>query len=519
MNLKKFDYYFLLLFSVIFLFSIKDLVSSSRYEYDEADYMFAASKGLAANYLDKGVIPLGVFLRKGLEAGRIEAKRIQLSEFIRSSEDISFYRHYHGPLYFYWLIVVKKLGGRTEYEVRWGSLLLLLIISIIGYFISGLLLESESKVPAFILSLCIITSPSLVNTAKQITPHGLYVLFSFVSLLFFALFMKNTKKIYWYLGIICLALSFLTIEYAPIILVTLIFCVYIKRNTICGRWERRDLILIMGKSLLLFVLVILIFWPGGLLKLTLLKNYLFFVFFAIFRGHTYGSDSFVDFWKQIILSSPIEYGLTIIGVGLFLYLLTKRRKYDYLLPLIVYSFIIFLTTFRNRSTSLTYMSSYLPPLLVIGVAAFSVLMDSLKNKYCIRYFAIIMLISALLINNILYYQSELKRHASGYMSEKDRLVNYFMATGLTNEKILIIQDFVPTVHYYFPKAKISGYLESDRDSVVLERMRNDAYEGILYAGDSNNLLQQLMENHINVHVDNITGKPNLAYLSLTNFRK
>ena len=169
MNLKKFYYFFfLLLFSVIFLFSIKDLVSSSRYGYDEADYMFAASMGLEANYLDEGVIPLGVFLRKGLEAGRVEAKRIQLSEFIRSSEDISFYRHYHGPLYFYWLIMVQKLGGRTEYEVRWGSLLLLLISSMIGYLISGLLLESESKVPAFILSLSIMTSPSLVNTAKRI---------------------------------------------------------------------------------------------------------------------------------------------------------------------------------------------------------------------------------------------------------------------------------------------------------------------------------------------------------------
>ena len=148
----------------------------------------------------------------------------------------------------------------------------------------------------------------------------------------------------------------------------------------------------IGKSLLLFVLVILIVWPGGLLKLTLFKNYLFYGFFAIFKGQTYGSDSIGDLWKQRILSSPIEYGLIIIGIGYFLYLLTKGRKYDYLLPLIVYSFIIFITTFRNRSTSPTYISSILPPLLVIGVAAFSVLVDSLKNKKNIRYFSIIMLI-------------------------------------------------------------------------------------------------------------------------------
>ena len=49
------------------------------YYYDEADYMFAASLGLSANWLDRPSQPLTEFIRVGLRDGADPSKRAELS--------------------------------------------------------------------------------------------------------------------------------------------------------------------------------------------------------------------------------------------------------------------------------------------------------------------------------------------------------------------------------------------------------------------------------------------------------
>src|ERR1700734_4157935 len=76
----------------LFLLLITRNVSSEPYVYDEADYMYAASLGFAANWSDTPSIPISDFVRAGLSRGSREA----LSEKIRSGHDVLFYRHFHG---------------------------------------------------------------------------------------------------------------------------------------------------------------------------------------------------------------------------------------------------------------------------------------------------------------------------------------------------------------------------------------------------------------------------------------
>jgi hypothetical protein len=79
------------------------------FEYEEADYAFDAHLGGAANYTDSPTLPLINFIRQGLERGRSADARSGLSESIRSSNDVIFYRHWHGPLYFYGLMLGSGL--------------------------------------------------------------------------------------------------------------------------------------------------------------------------------------------------------------------------------------------------------------------------------------------------------------------------------------------------------------------------------------------------------------------------
>jgi hypothetical protein len=78
------------------------------YSSDEADYMFAVSRGARANAFDTPTQSLPDFIRAGLNRGR-SIRRADLSEYIRASGDIAFYRHWHGPLYFYWLAAIAPL--------------------------------------------------------------------------------------------------------------------------------------------------------------------------------------------------------------------------------------------------------------------------------------------------------------------------------------------------------------------------------------------------------------------------
>src|ERR1700722_18050046 len=81
----------------LFLLLITRNVSSEPYVYDEADYMYAASLGFAANWSDTPSIPISDFVRVGLNRGGESRKA--LSARIRSESDVLFYRHFHGPLF------------------------------------------------------------------------------------------------------------------------------------------------------------------------------------------------------------------------------------------------------------------------------------------------------------------------------------------------------------------------------------------------------------------------------------
>lgn len=75
--------------------------------YDEADYMYAGTRGFLDNYLDRPSLSLPEFIRKGRELARDRSERANMSQYVRASGDITFYRHYHGPMYAYWIALCQ----------------------------------------------------------------------------------------------------------------------------------------------------------------------------------------------------------------------------------------------------------------------------------------------------------------------------------------------------------------------------------------------------------------------------
>src|SRR5438094_10049804 len=103
----------------VFYFLAKGTVMYGPYSYDEADSMYAVSLGFTANSMDTPTLPLTDLVRTGLSRGRDASHRTELSEMIRNSDDMVFYRHWHGPLYLDWLRLAKALAASEQSMRAW----------------------------------------------------------------------------------------------------------------------------------------------------------------------------------------------------------------------------------------------------------------------------------------------------------------------------------------------------------------------------------------------------------------
>src|SRR5579871_6298398 len=95
-----------------------NVTSPRLYFYDEADYMYAGTRGFIDNYLDRPSLSTVEFVRQGLRLAHDRSQGSNMSKFIRTAGDITFYRHYHGPVYAYWIALDQALGFHTESGYR-----------------------------------------------------------------------------------------------------------------------------------------------------------------------------------------------------------------------------------------------------------------------------------------------------------------------------------------------------------------------------------------------------------------
>jgi hypothetical protein len=101
--------------------------------------MFAASMGMVRNWFDIGSIPLTEFISIGRGRGADPTQRAGLSALARGVNDPVFYRHWHGPLYYFWLTIPSYLR-LDEHATRAVSLVFPFLTVLAIYFGSLLIL-------------------------------------------------------------------------------------------------------------------------------------------------------------------------------------------------------------------------------------------------------------------------------------------------------------------------------------------------------------------------------------------
>jgi len=452
------------------------MISSGRYTYDEADYMYAASRGLTENYLDRSVIPFSTFVERGWEGFTHPEQRFVLSEFIRNSADISFYRHYHGPLYFYWLIAFDG-GAGGEYRVRWASFLLFLITIVVAHVGCRTLLSGDSRAGATIASSLVASSPTLAETSSLITPHALFIPALLLTLFLLGSARKGCDRRLFFVAAACSALAMAAIEYAVLLVLTILMLGYMWRRTLFpdANWRNHVLAVLQAVGVMLVVLFFL--WPGGFLKLTLIRNYVFFAYFAVSRAQSYGDTGIATLWLNRVYASPVQYVLILLGI-IGLAWIWRRHSHPELVPFLVYGVLHALTSARNRSGSVTYVAALLPPLFVIAGGVAATLLEG--RKHVIRAAAVcamtfIIVVGAAFnfhLNRTTHVVERAAAYSAGRAIEQDDVrdsIIRWAAQRSDRRPALVPISIVATLHYYQENVRVVPYDLSESTDTLAQR--------------------------------------------------
>lgn len=438
------------------------------YTYDEADYVYAVEKGLLANYLDEGAISIGSFVEAGLAAGFDTSKWRELSRFIRSTDDVTFYRHFHGPMYFYWLAVVQAAGFTSETAIRYASLCSVAFTALALVLFLAALFPAHFAFVSMPVTALLVTGPSVILTANHVTPHALYMLPSLVTLGTLSLYCATRRTRYWYGSVVSAAVAFATLEYALFLVVTMATTLVVFRKSLLAALTRDDRVRFALTSLACFVLPLALTWPGGILKLTLVKNYCYYVYYTLIRGGSYGRSSLNELWMMRLEESPAEY-LVVFSTIISLALIVKR--YPHLFPPALYGLLIFLTTMRNKSTFPQYVSSAFPVFYLIAAAGLDLFLRNHSRR--VKLGVTTLLLAIVTLSSVRFFTTQ---------AETSRQKMPFQITSLDEVRPLLVDDdlpvmvnqpHVPVLHYYFPESNLYAYTgPTDSLDTIIQRLEH-----------------------------------------------
>jgi hypothetical protein len=362
--------------------------------------------------------------------------------------------------------------------MRAAGLLFHILTAVAIYIACVWLLGGDGRIVGSIAGLLVLVSFANLKTATQITPHIPYVFFSIVSLLFFAAYLRQAKEnlpsrdregavsnFAWYCSVVAFTLALASVEYAVLLPVTFVVCLFAYRNSLFSGWVRKDWIAFLSRTLALFLGTLFVLWPAGVLKLSATKAYFYIVYLTLKRAGAYGDTSALDAWRLRLQTAPFDYAIVAIFT-LAAVLFYRRLPHRYLvLPCLVYGGLMFLTTAKNTSLNYTYVSSLLPPLLIVSAV---VVVWSLSMLPALPRHAATAAFLALVLFGT-YWEVFRPAARSPERNTLDTVVEFVRThPEWQNRRVLVPFDYLAVFDYYLPSMTVRAYLPNATPPVIVE---------------------------------------------------
>jgi hypothetical protein len=448
----------------------RNQIDSSPYDYDEADYMFAASQGFLANWSDSPSFSLPEFVRIGLSRGSDPSQRSDLSVLLRDSGDMDGYRHWHGPLYYYGLALAPSdaptRNFASEHTVRALSLAAPLLGLAVIYLGCLWLWGAQGTLAAVISSLLFLWCPAVVKTT-EIAPHLLFATVCLAALFATAKFRETGKRSHWYAALALCGVAFCTMELAFALIAAVLICGHLERGRLLapGRIGR-----FMGLSIAAFTAPVLLLWPAGLYKLNFIKSYLFMAYLAVFRKGAWGDVSFAQAWSFRFRAMPVEWAALALALILFFRWrdLPGRRQMS---AFLIFGAIMFAAVLRVDSLGIRYVLPYFPALMVFTGC---VLAAAINRQNAPVRWALSLLLAALVFLDTARQVNPLPPEPN---QPELALIDAIRGPRWQGKILLVPQGDIPTLHFYLQDVTFRGYTDA---SAIPARLSGQHFDGVVY---------------------------------------
>ncbi|MGA2148463.1 MAG: hypothetical protein ABSH49_26250 [Bryobacteraceae bacterium] len=424
--------------------------SGVPFAYDEADYMYAGTRGVTANFLDRDAIPFSEYVRKGVELVRHPEERASISRFVRSSGDLSFYRHYHGPVYAYWLALWHAFGARSEVTYRASGIPLHALAALALFWLFLMTFPEYPPEIAFFAALLFVMNRTALLAATFITQHVIFEVLSLFTLFAVALFFRTGELRWWYLTAVLAAAEFATVEIAVVLMTALLL------SLVLLRWKDGigRLAGLVARGAAWFLLTLVVLWPKGLLQLNALKGYLYLAYMAIQRK-TFSPISATELWVFRLKTYPLEFVLPFAAMLAGVWLIRRPKARPTLVPFVCYAVLFFLVTLKVTAPFTYYHASLMSTLAVVTGC---VLGEIWRRAPATARMAIAALVVVPLVwlDAGFHREKILDREAPSLAADVLKYTRSYTAQADVRTVFLPF-DLVPTMHYYLPNIPVTGY--------------------------------------------------------------
>jgi hypothetical protein len=435
------------------------VASPMPFAYDESDYMYAGFQGIWANFTDRGAMSMVEFVKKGWELSHDSSQRVSVSQYVRASGDISFYRHYHGPVYAYWVGFWHLLGVSEESSFRATNLILHALTAIVIFLLFPKAFPQFPISTAFVAAVMFLLNRTTLITAVSITQHIFFEVLSVIALLALAIYFQTRNVRWWYASVVLLAIAFASVEIAIVLMGAMLMSVIVVH---WGEW--RTLGALVGKGALWLLGALALVWPKGLFELDVIKGYLYLAYIAIYRK-TFSPIGPFDLWGFKIRTYPLEFVLPLVAVLAGLWLWRKSDVRNPLLPFLTYVVMFTAVTMVITAPYAYYHGSLLAAAAIVTGVVYGELWRKTGPALRIAGFAVIL--ASLTFLDIGYYREA--KQINEQPSFTRQVLNY-LDSASTNGPMYVHYVLVPPLHFYRQELVTVGY---DADWTV-QRLASEA---------------------------------------------
>lgn len=340
-NLKKIGINVLIPILLLIIASLpRFFFATGSLSLDEADYTLASMKGFWANSFD--------------------------TDFTREL------RHYHPPVFIYLISFCTWLGGISEFFIRLPSIVFGVLNCLLLYFGSLIIFDKHRRLIGIISSFLLAVMPLHIDASKQAIWHCMSSFLSTLILIIFIHSLKKHKDIFLFIIFLILGVYFATFEYSFIVGITLIISTLMVKNVWTSKKEIITSSVILGLLSLSSLIILIFLWAGGVLRLHLFKNLIFFVKYTKHGHPVYflGKTIYhLPWWSYIywyIQAYPLFLILFISSLIYLTYLLFSKKLQRHLLPLPIFLAILLAAMFRQHIIGPIYSLHTTPIFCLLG---------------------------------------------------------------------------------------------------------------------------------------------------------